>query len=214
MKIRTFLQVFLLAAFMAAPIARAYSPPSDRQISQMLANPGMIRAILGDANGAQAADLMVRVLEKIAANDMTQAQKNYLASFYSARVTFLLGNQATAFAESLIPRVPESLLNAVLAGMSVGGRGSAVFMANLRELVEGDAALQAINSPHIALSEPVHHLLLESLGQSQSLPPVVTDSLPPPIPVGVADPTPGPAPTPTPTPRPQPPIPEPYAGQG
>ncbi len=210
MKIRTFLQVFVLSVTLAAPMARAYTPPSDRQISQMLANPGMIRAVLGDANGEQAADLMVRVLQKIAANDMTQAQKNYLASFYSARVTFLLGNQATAFAESLIPRVPESLLNAVLAGLSVGGRGSAVFMANLRELVEGDAALQAINAPHIALSEPVHHLLLESLGQSQSLPPVVTDSLPPPIPVGVTQD----APSPTPTPLSQPPIPEPYAGQG
>ena len=210
MKIRTFLQVFVLSATLAAPMARAYTPPSDRQISQMLANPGMIRAVLGDANGEQAADLMVRVLQKIAANDMTQAQKNYLASFYSARMTFLLGNQATAFAESLIPRVPESLLNAVLAGLSVGGRGSAVFMATLRELVEGDAALQAINAPHIALSEPVHHLLLESLGQSQSLPPVVTDSLPPPIPVGVTQDD----PSPTPTPRSQPPIPEPYAGQG
>ena len=210
MKIRTFLQVFVLLATLAAPMARAYTPPSDRQISQMLANPGMIRAVLGDANGEQAADLMVRVLQKIAANDMTQAQKNYLASFYSARMTFLLGNQATAFAESLIPRVPESLLNAVLAGLSVGGRGSAVFMANLRELVEGDAALQAINAPHIALSEPVHHLLLESLGQSQSLPPVVTDSLPPPIPVGVTQDD----PSPTPTPRSQPPIPEPDAGQG
>lgn len=193
--------------------AQAYTPPTDGQIGQALANPGMLATLLDDANGEQAADLLVRILARIdSKSDMAQSQKNYLASFYTARTTFLMGGQAQAMAQRLIPRVPENLLPAVVAGLSVGGRGSATFMAALREMVSGDALLQAINNPEIPLTDPIYTLLLQSLGAAQSLPPIVSDSLPPPV--VDAPPPPSTPPATRRRPPPAPPVAQPYAGQG
>jgi hypothetical protein len=188
----------------------AHTPPSDRQISQTLANPALVRTLVADANAEEAGEVLLRLLQRILAADIAQSQKNFLASYYSARIAFLLGDEASQLAEWIIPRCPTELLPAVWAGLSVGGRGSSATMDTLRELAgENDAWLQAVNAPNIPLSDPVYSQLLISLGASQSLPPVVTDSLPPPIPVGQDEP----APTVPPAQRPRPIIPEPYAGQ-
>ncbi len=191
---------------LSALTLRAHTPPSDRQITQALANPAMVRSLIVRASPVEAGEVLLRLLRRIAVSDVAQSQKNFLASYYSARIAFLLGHEAGEMARWLIPQVPEELLPAVWAGLSVGGQGSATTMDTLRELAGDDALLlQAVNAPNIPLSDPVYNQLLISLGASQSLPPVVTDSLPPPIPVGDAPPPP--------PPPPPPPIPEPYDGQ-
>lgn len=213
MNLRILFPSLILVVTLFVPTLHAYEPPSERQLSQVLANPNMIRAVLGDANGEQAADLLVRILTRINDSNMNQSQKNYMASYYVARVTFLLGREANVMASRLLPLVPRELVPAVVAGLSVGGRGSADF----RELLGEDAGLlQAANAPYVLLSEPVYEQLLVSLGAAQSLPPVVTDSLPPTVPVGIPPPTteePAATPTRRATRRPPPPIPSPYAGQ-
>lgn len=195
---------------LAASPLRAHTPPTDGQIGQALANPGMVNSLVVDANPEESAAVLIRLLQRIHSSDIAQSQKNFLASYYTARITFLLGNDAAAMAEVLLPDVPAELLPAVWSGLSVGGRGSASVMAALRDLAGDDAAsLQAIDAPNLPLSDPIYNQLLTSLGASQSLPPVVTDSLPPPVPVGTGREQ-GSA---TPTPSPPPPVPEPYAGQ-
>lgn len=198
---RTILCCALLGGFTATTL-RAHTPPTDRQISQALANPELVNSLVQGASPQEAGQVLLRLLQRIAATDVAASQKNFLAAYYSARIAFLLGEDAAAMAESIFPNIPEELVPAVISGLSIGGRGSAVVMAALRELAgENAALLQAIDAPNIPLSDPVYNQLLVSLGAAQSLPPVVTDSLPPPIPVGDA-----PA-------DPPPPVPRRYRGQ-
>jgi hypothetical protein len=203
MNIRRTLSILLASLCLAAPVAFAYEAPSEGDLDALMANPNIIRKILGDANATEAADLMVRILDRIVKAKLVDKQRDYLASYYAARMAFLLGDEAEAFAAVLLPKVPRELVPPVLAGLTTGGRGSSNLIAALREMAGEDALLlQAINAPNITLTDPVYSHLVGNLGTAQSLPPVLTDSLPPPIPVGNI---PGPR---------NPEVPAPYAGQG
>ncbi|MCC5843115.1 MAG: hypothetical protein JJU05_02560 [Verrucomicrobia bacterium] len=201
-----------LLGMLAAPLLGAYTPPTDRQLSQALANPGMVRSLIQDANPEEAGQVLVRLLRRIQASDVVPSQKNFLAAYYSARFAFLLGNDADDMAAVVLGNAPAELLPAVWAGFSVGGQGSSSFMAALRELAgENEEFLQAVDAPNIPLGESVYNQLIVSLGSSQTLPPVAPGAVAPAPSVSPIQPAAGTAPAPA--PAPPPPIPEPYAGQ-
>ncbi len=198
---------FLLLSFalgLSLSVARGYEPPSPADLDALLANPNLIADTLDDADGEQAADLMLAIIGRLQEARLNEKQRQYMLAYYAARITYLLGEeQAKAFATSLLSRMDRALIPPVLAGMSTGGRGSKGLIDHLRGLAgEDEVLLNAINNPSLPLTPPVYNYLLANLGAAQSLPPVVTDSLPPPIPVGETE---GSTP---------PPVGERYAGQG
>jgi len=210
------LRMILLAllAFGAAG-AQAYTAPSEDRLDQVLANPNLIRIVLDDAKGQEACELLQRILAKVDAAPIPAIQKEYLAAYYSARITFLLADESIPFARCLLPTLPASLRTAVVSGIAVGGQGSAALLSFLRSQLGNDPILlQAINSPQAALGDTVFNQLIDSLRGVQSLPPILTDSLAPP---GDGTSPRGPGVPPPPAPRrgggPPPPVPQPYAGQ-
>jgi hypothetical protein len=129
-------------------------------------------------------------------------------AFYTARIAFLLPTtEATTYATELVNTAPPELIPPIMAALSLGAGGVPAFGDHLLDIAgENEAWIQAIKNPRIPLTPPVYALLISALGTSQTLPPVVTDSLPPPIPVGDEE---GGG-----TPPPAPVIPDTYDGQG
>lgn len=172
-----------------APLQAAYAAPTKGQLDQLMANPNLVAVTLNGADGPQAAELLNRVVERLMAANLNESQRAYLIAYYTARFTFLLRpSHLNAFATDVIARTPPGVMTAVLSGFSLGGRGSGSFLAHVRGLVEhNEGYLQALLTPRASMSNPVYDQLVISLSASQSLPPHVIDSLPPPIPVGVRD---------------------------
>ena len=196
----------LLLAFLAQPVLADYEPPTERQLTRMLANPDLVLDVFRGASPEEASAVLFRTVTRIHESNMNQSQKNYNIAYFSARVTQLMGRDRQAMAEHLLPTLPMDLVPPVLAGMSIGGRGSAPFMNAIRGFAgENEALLVPINAPPVSLTPPVYQHLVDTLGVAQSLPPVVTDSLPPPIPVGEG--------TPAPRPTRRPPVAPLYPGQ-
>ena len=185
----------------------AYEPPRDAQISNTLANPKLITALLDDATGEEAAALVKRIIDRINAQALSQDQKDYLIAYYTGRVVSLLNEtQAQKFATELFSIAPAANLGTVFAGLAVGRGGSSDFMVLLRQLAgTNETLLTAIATPQIPLSSPVYNQLVSNISNAQSIAPRETDSTPP-----TGDRT-G---SPTPTPVPAPVVPEPYNGQG
>ena len=212
--------VFLLALTatlgMSLPSLRAeYKVPSEGRIDQMMANPNLVAATLKGADATQAATLLKRMIDRLMGADLNDSQRSFLIAYFTARFTFLLpASELNAFANALIPLIPPQFVTSVLAGFSLGGRGSAGFILHVLELVqENDPYVQALLTPRSALANPIYDQLVISLAASQSLPPSVTDSLPPPIPVGTGTDAGSEGPGALNGPQAPPPIPEPYEGQ-
>jgi len=180
-------------------------------MDQLLANPALAAATIQGADGQEAAEVALRIYQRLMDADLETYQLKYLVAFYTGRfVTLLSAEDARVFASEVTSQSPESLLPTVLAALSTGGAGIPGYGDMLRELAdEAGVGPESINNPRIPLTPPVYNLLTSALGTTQTLPPVVTDSLPPPIIEG----QPTPAATPTATPVPTPIIPEPYDGQ-
>lgn len=191
-----------------------FEPPTEAQLDQLLANPKLVNATIKDANGKEAAGVMIRIINRLEEVDLVDVQLNYLAAYYSARIAFLLPSaQAATFATELVNTAPQELIPPIMAALSMGAGGVPQFGAHLLDIAgDNEAYVQAVRNPRIPLTPPVFNLLSTSLGTTQTLPPVVTDSLPPPIPVGIPDGT--VEGTATPTPAPTPVIPDTYDGQG
>jgi hypothetical protein len=186
-----------------------YEPPTESELDKMLANPDLVFSTVRGANVEEAAGLIERISDRLAKSKLNESQKKYNIAFFVARTTIILGNERIEFAQRLLEIIAPEIRITVLAGLSVGGRGSADFMETLRGwVVASDEQLEAVNKPPVPLTVPVYNQLVQALGLSLTLPPAVTDSLPPPIPVGTGTPT--PAPTSTPTPVPTPPVAGPY----
>lgn len=205
----------LLLAVLLLPAFAEYTPPTNAQIDQVLANPNTVSNVLGDANGEQAAVLLARLLDRISDSTASTSQKQYLASFYAARISFLLGNQAEPLLRSIQDSIPEALESAVFSGFSIGLSGSTTQMAILRDIAgENTILLQAVNSPRISLTDPIYNQVIRSLASVQTLPPASVDS----ITLGIDPATGNPITTLDTTLFPEgtadaPPVPEPYAGQ-
>lgn len=209
---RLFLLTLLLLS--GLHLRAEFEPPTEAQLDQLLANPKLINATIKDANGKEAAGVMIRIIERLQDADLVDVQLNYLVAYYSARIAFLLPTgEATTFATELVDNAPPELIPPILAALSMGAGGVPQFGAHLLDIAgDNEAYARAVENPRIPLTPPVFNLLTTSLGTTQTLPPVVTDSLPPPIPVGQDEGA--PSPTATATPVPTPIIPDPYDGQG
>ena len=190
------------------PLHAQYEPPTEGQLDQLMANPKLVAITMKGANGQEAAALLIRIIERIQRANLQPTQTSYLIAFYTARIAYLLpASEVQSFSEALIPLIPADAMVSVMGGISLGGRGSEGFLAQVEELLSGNEVwLRALRTPRTSLTNPVYKLLVQTLSQSQALPPSVTDSLPPPIPVGQGEPQGQPAPQP-------PPVPEPYDGQ-
>lgn len=188
------------------PLRAEYSPPTEGQLDQMMANPGLVVTVLKGADAKEAATLLKRVIDRVLASNLNASQRTYMIAYYTARFTFLLpASELNAFATELIPLVPRELVPSVISGFSLGGGGSSDFIAHVRELVQDNTAyVSALMTPRSSLTSPIHDRLVATLSVSQALPPSVTDSLPPPIPVGEAETQ----------DEPPPPVPDTYDGQG
>jgi hypothetical protein len=211
---KTILPLALLSISLLSPSLFAYEPPSDDDLAQMLANPSLIKTVLADADGEQAAVLMLRVIESLEAADLGPKQIEYLIAYYTARIAFMLpATEATEFATSLINRAPAAYVPTIFAGLSIGSAGNTELTAQLKELAGEDPTfLRAINTPNIQLTDPVFTVLVSALGAAQTLPPAPTDSLPPPP--GIEGGQSGGGETPPPVVPPVPPVPPTYDGQG
>lgn len=203
----------LLATLLAlsfTPLHADYSPPTRGQLDQLLANPNLVAATLKGADAIQAAELLIRVIDRLNEAKLNDAQRTYMIAYYSSRFTFLLPNsELNAFASAVIAQLPPEFLPAVLSGFSLGGRGSSEFLSHVEDLVQdNDAHVMALRNPGASMAKPVFDRLVITLAASQTLPPTVIDSLPPPIPVGEGD---GIQPS---EPSVPPPVAEPYDGQG
>ncbi len=210
MRIKHLLLAGVFCTLSVLQSVQAYEPPTDSQITNMLANPKLITQLLGDANGKEAAALMKRIIDRVLATDMAEKQKDYLISFYAGRLAALLNAaEADEFATELMSIAPASSLGTILAGLSVGRGGSSAFITLLKELAGDNNDLQtAIKTPNITLTDPVYTLLVANLATAQSIAPSATDSVPPPGGgVGGGAGTGGGA-------TPPPVIPPPYNGQG
>jgi len=185
----------------------AYEPPSDGQIDNLLANPAMIKTLVDDASGEQAAALMVRIIARIDAASLGPRQVDYLISFYTARITTLLPvSQRDSFATVLVANAPAQHTATLYAGLTVGGGADGGFVDTLKGLAGDDATLlTAVETPNIQLTNPVYTVLVSSLGSAVTLPPAPVESLPPSDDIPEGDGSDG---------GDIPPIPPPYAGQG
>lgn len=210
MKKAIFPIVFIMMTSLVMPTAYSYEPPSENKLSQLLANPKLIKEMLGDADGAEAATLMLRIISRLEGTDLGPKQVEYLIAYYTARISYLLPpSELSTFATSLLAGAPAGFLPTIYSGLSIGGAGNAAFMTELREMAGDDAVLQtAISTPNVQLTDPVYRILTAALGTYQTLPPAPTDSLPPPPPEDA-----GPDQPRTPPP-PAPPVPPTYDGQG
>ncbi len=192
------------------PVVRAeFEPPTEGELDQLLANPGLINVTIKGANGQEASGVMVRIIERLEDADLVDIQLKYLVAFYTARIVFMLpGEEAKSFATELVGVAPPELIPPIMAALSIGGGGIQGFGNFLLQLAgEVQDQVDAIENPKIPLTPPVYNVLVNALGTAQSLPPVITDSLPPPVPEGINDGG-GAAPPPPPF------IPPPYDGQG
>lgn len=180
-------------------------------MGQLMANPNLVEATLRGADATQAAALLKRVIDRVMAANLNASQRTYLIAYYTARITFLVpAGERNAFASELIPQVPPEHMTAVLAGFSLGGRGSMDFISHVQEIIQdNEAYVQALRTPRASMSNPIYDQLVISLAASHSLPPTIVDSLPPPIPVGPAAGEPVRSRS-----QPAPPVAETYQGQG
>jgi hypothetical protein len=177
----------LLIALSLAGVGRAaYTPPTEGELDQLLANPKLINLTIKDANGEEAAEVMLRIIERLDNAGLSDVQVNYLVAFYTARISFLLpATESKVFATTLANSAAAPLVPTILAGLSIGAGGIQGFDSFLQDLAgEDPIRLQAIQNPRIPLTTPVYNLLVSALSGSQTLPPTVTDSLPPPEPTG------------------------------
>lgn len=200
---------FLFLLLLLIPGLGAYAefePPTEADLDQLLANPKLINVTIKDANGKEAAGVMIRIIERLQEAELVDVQLNYLVAFYTARIAFLLpASEAKTFATELVNTAPKELIPPIMAALSLGAGGVPAFGDHLADIAGDDEAqLQAIRNPRIPLTPPVYNLLIAALGTTQTLPPVITDSLPPPIPVGEEEGEPSPTPF----------IPDTYDGQG
>jgi hypothetical protein len=199
----------LLLLAMAIPTVNVHAefePPTEGQLDQLLANPQLINITIKGANGQEAAGVVIRIIERLQKVDLVDVQLKYLVAYYTAKVAFLLPtDEAKDFATELVANCPKELTPSILAALSIGAGGIQAFGDHLFELAgDIESYVESIRNPQIPLTPPVYNLLISALGTGQSLPPVVTDSLPPPIPVGDTPSAPAPA---------APPIAVGYAGQ-
>jgi len=205
---RFFFYILIAGLLLPVSLLKAeFEPPTEGELDQLLANPALINVTIKGANGQEASGVMVRIIERLEEAELVDIQLKYLVAFYTARIVFMLpADEAKAFATELVGAAPPELIPPIMAALSIGGGGIQAFGNFLLELA-GDIQDQvdAIENPRIPLTPPVYNVLINALGTSQSLPPVRTDSLPPPIPVG--DDTGGGAPPP-------PVVPPTYDGQG
>jgi hypothetical protein len=192
--------LFLLPAF------AAFTPPTDDQIDQALANPDSVTALLGDASAEQAADLLSRILARVESANVSPSQKNYLAAFFSARISFLLGPAAGPMLDALGDAIPDSVKPAVFAGLAMGMRGSSDAMATLRLSTDTDPILdQAVNDPSSTLTPGVYNQVNSSFNPRRSPTTISPAPLLDPVtgtPIASTDDTILP-----------PPVPQPYLGQ-
>lgn len=185
----------------------AFEPPTESDLGKLLANPDLINVTIKGANGAEAAGVVLRIIDRLSRADLNETQLKYLVALYSSRTAFLLQTtEVEAYAKELSENAPLNLLPTIMGALSIGAGGVPGFGDYLIELAGDDAEIiQAIRNPSLPLTPPVYNLLISALGTTQALPPVIVDSLPPPIPVGEEEGTPS-------SPE-APPIAEGYAGQ-
>lgn len=204
------LTLFLVAGstLLSAPVF-SYEPPTDDELSQLLANPSLIKTMLADASGEQAAELMARIISNIQQSNLGPKQLEYLVAFYTSSVVFLLPpSERGSFAETLLANAPAELMPTLFSGLAIGGSGSSAFMTQLREQAGDDPLLQrAIDTPSLQLTGRVYTVLISALASQQTLPPAPTDSLPPSGGFEAGGGT-------TPEVPPTPPVPPTYDGQG
>ncbi|MEX2608153.1 MAG: hypothetical protein WD708_12490 [Kiritimatiellia bacterium] len=201
--------LFISALLLSATPLFAYEAPTDEAIDQLLANPKMINTLVEGANGAEAAQVLARIIAKISDSTLGSAQRNYLIAYYvSSAVALLPDTEMNIFARDLVAAVPRHLVPIVLSGLVVGGGTSESLIAQLMEIAENNASwTRAVQTPNITLTNPVYNLLVSNLSTSQSLPPAVINALPPPVPTGDGT-------SPSATGTSQPPVAETYDGQG
>ncbi|MGA0334425.1 MAG: hypothetical protein ACO3NW_10770, partial [Kiritimatiellia bacterium] len=151
-----------------------------------------------------AAEVIIRVINRLIAANLNPTQTSYLVSLYTARTLFLLPPaEAETYARTLLNQAPQTLVPTIMTALSIGSAGIPNFTEFLEEVAGESEVLQnAINNPINQLTSPVYNLLLGTLGSSQSTPPVIIDSLPAPDAEGdlIAVPT-------------TPPVADGYAGQ-
>jgi len=199
------------AALLPGMVAHAdYQAPSDSELESLAANPETTAAILKDANGNQAAELLVRIINVIRLNsDLGEKGKLYLIAEWSSRFVKVLPSAELApFATSLEASVPAEVKEIVFAGLSVGGAGNDDFIDALQELAGEDELLSdSITRPEVTLTKPVYNMLVSTIANTQTVPPSPNITTP----IIIQE---GGLPQVSPTPVPAPPVPEPYDGQG
>jgi len=204
--------LFLGATLLPGLVARAdYTPPTDSQLDALMANSEMAAVILEDANGNQAAELLLRIITLITNDDnLGEKGRVYLIAEWTSRfVKHLPSAELESFATLLAASVPADVKNTVFAGMSVGGAGNNAFIEVLQELAgDDDSLLNSILRPEVTLTRPIYNLLVSNIANIQTVPPSPNITTPIIIPGGGL-----PQVTPTPLPPP-PPVGQGYDGQG
>lgn len=202
----TFTLLSLLLMTLSFTASADYVPPTDDELDEILANPNLIKAVEIEASGEEAAEVLLRIIDKVQKSKLGPLQKRYLVAYWTARIVELLkGSELEPFADAITELVDGTLLEIIYSGMSIGGAGNNSFIDYIQGLAgDVDAFQNAILRPETVLTIPVYNLLLTTIQSGQTLPPppnITTPIIPP----GVVEQNQIP---------PQPPVPPPYNGQG
>ncbi|MGA0316004.1 MAG: hypothetical protein ACO3MJ_11540, partial [Alphaproteobacteria bacterium] len=71
--------------FISVQTQADFVPPTEGQLDQLLANPELINTRLKGANGTEAAEVIIRVINRLIAANLKQTQTRYLQSLYTSR---------------------------------------------------------------------------------------------------------------------------------
>ena len=199
----------LVAAAVVSP-AMAFTPPSDEQITAVLADHTQLNALIADASPAEAASVVSRAFAGLEESVVPPASRDQAAALLYTRALLLSGENAPAMVQSLAGQINQEVVPVIASAtaIAVGSTEGPVFSA-MTAAVGADSPAAANIGPAAAnpvgvLGEDnvalVQQLVIELRGVAAPvIPPPQTaprNIVPPLVPVGEGAATPPPPPAP------------------
>ena len=159
-----------LAVMIASPSAvlAEWSAPTPAQIDALLSVPGDMAGLVMGATPEQAADVVVKAIEKVNASEtLTEEQKKQLIARLVAYAVVELGSKAPEMMALIVGKVDQDWLQIVVAAGITAGRdyGDAMRSKILEALggegtPRGDLARTAMDDPKSILGTQLYNLVL------------------------------------------------------
>ena len=118
------LLAWMLTGALAMPALAAYTPPTDDQIAQVVANHTQLNTLIQGANAEESAAVVARAIASVQSSTLTPAGKTQATALLHTRALLLSGENAPKMEAALAGQVDKSVVLPVAAASTAIAVGS------------------------------------------------------------------------------------------